>query len=129
MENIALKINSIGCDQCRKNYNLEFCIKNLFIVFNSLQCLVCFSYNFATIFYCIPKISFKNCNNVSYFEPMIGGFIVCPIIFFLVFIKKFFVESFAKNKYIFFVVIIMLIISFFYFLLNSYIGSNARFVV
>ena len=76
-----------------------------------------------------PLCVFKNCNNVSYFEPMIGGFIVCPIIFFLVFIKKFFVESFAKNKYIFFVVIIMLITSFFYFLLNSYIGSNARFVV
>jgi hypothetical protein len=59
---------------------------------------------------------------------MIGGIIVCPIILFLLFIKKFFVESFNKNKYIFFVVIIMLITSFCYFLINSYIGSNARFV-
>jgi hypothetical protein len=75
-----------------------------------------------------PLCVFKNCNNVSYFEPMIGGIIVCPIILFLLFIKKFFVESFNKNKYIFFVVIIMLITSFCYFLINSYIGSNARFV-
>ena len=75
-----------------------------------------------------PLCVFKNCTNVSYFEPMIGGIIVCPITIFLLFIKKFFTESFNKSKYICLTVSIMLITGFCYFLINSYIGSNARFV-
>lgn len=62
------------------------------------------------------------------YEPMIGGMIACPIIFFLLFIKSFYSKAFGKNKYICFLFSIMLITSLMYLLTDSYIGSNARYV-
>ena len=75
-----------------------------------------------------PLCVFKNYDKVSYFEPMIGSVIICPIIVFLLIAKKFFLECLNKNKYLCLVLSIMLITGFYYLLLNSYIGSNARFV-
>jgi len=75
-----------------------------------------------------PLCVFKNYENVSYFEPMIGGFIIYPIIIFILFIKNFLTKTSKKNKNIHVLFIIMLSVGFIYFLINSYIGSNARFV-
>lgn len=75
-----------------------------------------------------PLCVFKNYDKVSYFEPMIGSVIVCPIIVFLLVVKKFFLECLNKSKYLCLLLSIMLITGFYYLLLNSYIGSNARFV-
>ncbi|WP_413853665.1 hypothetical protein [Candidatus Ruminimicrobium bovinum] len=75
-----------------------------------------------------PLCVFKNYENVSYFEPMIGGFIIYPIVIFILFIKNFLTKTSKKNKNIHVLFIIMLSVGFIYFLINSYIGSNARFV-
>ncbi len=75
-----------------------------------------------------PLCVFKNYDKVTYFEPMIGGVIICPLIIFLLFIKNFFVRTFNRGKYVCLLIGVMLITSLCHFLLNSYIGSNARFV-
>lgn len=75
-----------------------------------------------------PLCVFKNYDKVSYFEPMIGSVIICPIIVFLLIVKRFFLECLNKSKYLCLLISIMLITDFYYLLLNSYIGSNARFV-
>ncbi len=75
-----------------------------------------------------PLCIFKNYENISYFEPMIGGLIISPTILFLLLLRKFLKKNFNKNKYICFLFVVMVFIGFYYFVLNSYIGSNARFI-
>lgn len=81
-----------------------------------------------TFTFITPLCLFKNPENLSHFEPMIGGFIICPIVVFLLFIKKIFIRFFNDNKNIPLLIIVMLITSLCYILLNSCMGSNARFV-
>jgi hypothetical protein len=59
---------------------------------------------------------------------MIGGLIISPTILFLLLLRKFLKKNFNKNKYICFLFVVMVFIGFYYFVLNSYIGSNARFI-
>lgn len=75
-----------------------------------------------------PLCVFKNFEGVSYFEPMVGGLIVCPIIVFLLFFKNFFIKTFNITKNICLLFVVMLFVAAAYFLIDSYIGSNSRFV-
>ena len=72
-----------------------------------------------------PYVIFNNAS-INNFEPLIGGFIIAPIIISLIGLLKF---NFLKNyKLIFLFFIVTISTSFIYLCIDSYKGSNARFV-
>lgn len=72
-----------------------------------------------------PYVIFNNAS-ISNFEPLIGGFVIAPIIISLIGLPK--LNSLKKYKIIFLFFIVTIITSFIYLCIDSYKGSNARFV-
>ena len=107
--------------QFSPNYTLNIS-KNFYFFIEHLICNVFYPPNFITI---NPYVIFNNAS-INNFEPLVGAFIIVPIIISLIKLLKF--NFFKKNKRIFLFIVIITITSFIYLCIDSYMGSNARFV-